>query len=1073
MRTGLALALALTLALGSWVTVEAVRAARGAAGARVEVGRFRPTALTADERRRLSELPETAALTYYVSPRERMPSAMRQTEREVSDVLDAMAAASDGRLRWRHVDTGRSDTGAGTDADAERLRFAAQRGIAPMRVRSVTKDGWSEREVHSSLEIRLGARGTAVLNGIDRDTVPVLKALVLAHLDALLEPSSPRIALAAPSDGYGELERRLGLKGDTKRIDLAEAGSLEDADFLVWVQPGAVDDAALARIEAFRERGGSIFLAASARSAQLGAIGEELALQLSPTDFPAERVLGRFGLRPLSSPLFDERCASQVIGDGEQTPLPFLVRCIAPNQDWRGFGAPPNGSLLFPSPTALRLDGAALLERGFRAKVLATSSEQSFTVPELAGSDLEPVRLSALERERHTQVPKEALAVALEPARPFEGSVVVLASATLLSDEFLDLDGYVHAPLVGAVLANLIAPDRLVAARADLPRPALLDEGAERSRGRWRLIVLGAGPLALLLLALARGALHRRGRARTGTGVVRAAAAGGAGLGLLAVVGVAGRVLGEGVLSAGPDLTRGDANRPAAQLVVLARRAGDASPLELEWRVSRPSGLPAAMRAPSRRARTLLEELARASGAAFTAPDPGTDGAEPFRAVDASADTTTVVDFHASVVLRAGERTETLEFPDALAFEDTAFRVGFALWRLAGNAPPRLALATDTPRLSPAEAHQEYLQRRLFAPSGTDVYSLARAALERAGFDVVHVTPSDPVLPEHTSAVLWLQPRRPARPMLEVLALYLSGGGRAFVAGQHFVLQPQQHRGRDFETVWWPQPQFLDLEQLYFPQLGIEPVREVLFDELRFTAQVETHVNRDPSDRDYERQDAALPFLVRASSAAFADDPATRGLGDQAFPFPARIGLDDAALAANGLAADVLIETSDRAWAYPWNGGFLPPEVLEGPTDEAPRLDAVPLYVRVAGRFPPPPADLVERPEGEAAPLPPPPGDGVLLLLGGSELLKNERLLEPDFRADRLLVNAAADLCLPPELAELAGRRQVAEGLAFVPEGERVAWRVRVLTAGPLGLLLLGALLRVLRRPRPRARNAA
>jgi hypothetical protein len=596
----------------------------------------------------------------------------------------------------------------------------------------------------------------------------------------------------------------------------------------------------------------------------------------------------------------------------------------------------------------------------------------------------------------------------------------------------------------------------------------------------WRLAVSGLGPLALLALALLRGAGTRSRRSGSGA-ALRSGLTVGAAATALALLGL----LGSGLDRASVDLTRGRQNQPAPALRERLAAAAGQGPLEIQWIVSEPAALPGDMRAASRRARTLCQALVRdANDVTLERIDPdaleparaselAALGVERFRAVSEEGAQTSVTDFWSSVVLRAGERAERLDFPDGLAFEDFAFRLGFALWRLAGNEAPQIALATDTPRLSPAEAHQEYQQRRLFAPSGTDVYSLARAALERADFAVAHVDPAEARLPADTDAVCWLQPRRPVEPMLEALALYLHGGGAAFVAGQHFVLQPQQHKGREFETVWWPQPQFLDLEQLYLPDLGVELVREVLFDELRFAAPLLTYVNRDPQARDYERQDAALPFLVRASSARFADDPTVRGIGDQAFPFPARIALDPERLGGLGLIAEVLIETSDQAWSYPWDGGFLPPDAIAAASPElAPAVGAVPLYVRVRGAFPLPAPDLVPRPDDQPPPIPPPPGDGELLLIGGTSLFQNDRLLDPEYRADRLLVNAAASLCLPEDLAQLAGRRGVREGLDFVPETERLAWRARVLASGPLALLLLGLALRAHDAWRRRRRHA-
>ena len=1058
-----ALWLVVLTGLGAWCTIEAARAL---AGPRIELTRDRGTDLTASERARLGALEGDITLTYWVSGRDRMPSSMRQVERGVLDLLAALDRASDatrtnGSLHWRHAEPESKD---------ELKKFASTRGITPIRVRSVSKDGWSEREVYSSLEIQLGARGRSVLGGIDGSTLPALKGLILEHLEALQTPLRPRFALAAPATGYKKLEQALAARGDLVRFQDDTLTADLSADVVVWIQPSSPSEASLDALDELRERGVGVLLAASARRSDLGfrqdqsgARGDAALLQ-EATGFDADRVLARFGLKALASPLFDERCEAQVL-DGEVIRLPFLPRCIGPNQDFRGLEPAPSGSILFPSPTALRLDGTSLLERGVKAKVLATSSESSYTVPELAGpGPFNPVPLTNLDRERHRSLPKEALLVALEPARPLQGRAFVAGSPKPFSDDFLDLDGYVHRDLLASLIGQLAAPTQLVAARAEVPRPeriAPLDPASERL---WRLGIIGVGPLVLAVLFALGGGRSRTGRSRPRSAISLGVTPTVAMAALLAVPAL-GAALG---LLRGPsvDLSVDGLSRPAPTSASLLAGVTEAASLRAAWLVSPIAELPPDLRAPARAARERMDALLLSSDDADWVDVPVRDipdqRAPSFRAVTTEGEITRVVDFRASLELASGERVERLDFPDALALEDFEFRVAFALWRLRGNAAPRIALATDTPRLTPAEAHQEYLKRQRFAPTGSDVFSLARAALERAGFAVEHVDPARADVPAGVDSLFWLQPRRPSSKMFEAFALHLAGGGRGFLAAQHFHLIPQQHRGRDFETAWWPQPQFCDLEQFYFPEVGLVLTRDVLFDRLSYTSQVLTQVNRDPRARDYERQDTSLPALIRVPTANQTSDPLLSGVGDLRLPFPNRVFLDEARLAANGLIAEPLVTTSEAAWAYAWEGGFLPEQVIAGPaTDDAlpegvAALGRAPLMVRVRGSFPLPKPDLVSREEGELPPPPPLPGEGELVLCGSSLAFDNERLLRSDSRGDRLLVSVAANQTLPAELAALAGRRAVPPGLDLIPERSRLVWRGIVLLAGPLALLLLG-----------------
>ena len=298
----------------------------------VEVGRVQPTRIDAVTRAALDQLTADATLTYYVSPAEQMPSDLKRMEQRVSEVLEALSTASDGRLNWRIVHPGE---------DAEAERFAIDRRIAPFRWRSIQGDRWSELEVWSSLEIALGARTPVVLDGLTAEQLPVLQRLIAAHLELLERPSAPRVAICAPQDDYGRLAEHLTGRGCSIEAleSLNESAAWESADVLVWFEPRDVDAALLARVEAFRQRGGSLLVGDSSRRAGLSTDPADPQLKLTRSGFEAAELWPAFGLQALDEPLFDQRCEARVIGDGTPLLLPFLIRCIAPNQNFREFSS--------------------------------------------------------------------------------------------------------------------------------------------------------------------------------------------------------------------------------------------------------------------------------------------------------------------------------------------------------------------------------------------------------------------------------------------------------------------------------------------------------------------------------------------------------------------------------------------------------------------------------------------------------------------------------------------------------------------------------------------------------------
>ncbi len=504
------------------------------------------------------------------------------------------------------------------------------------------------------------------------------------------------------------------------------------------------------------------------------------------------------------------------------------------------------------------------------------------------------------------------------------------------------------------------------------------------------------------------------------------------------------------------------------------------------------ASLPPRWRGGLERLDRLLDDLRRAGAElALERADPADDpalarrlealGARRQDVVDRDAEETVVRSVWATLLFERDGRSETVSIAEARDLEELELRVAFALWRLETGRRPTVAFASDVPRLSAAEAHEDFQQKGLFAPSGTDVYSRARALLERQGYRVTHVNPRAPEPFAGADLVVWMQPRRPVAPMLEPLLRYLHGGGRVLLCAQHFVVQSRQYRGAGFELVYWPQPQSCDLERLYLPEIGVHLVREVLFDELSTTIETDTQITGRGAERDFERQSSALPFLVRASSAAYdRASPVTRTLGDQAFAWPSAIELDQERLNALGLTARTLIATSPHAWRYDWKGGWIPPERLAGPPADP--ATGAPLWagpqalaVLVEGVFPPPEAPLALDPLLAPPPDPAPwpeAAPGALLLVGASEPFKDASLDDPRFRADHLLGNAVATLALEPELSALATRRRVPRGVPLLDERTRLAWRAAVLGGGPLALVALSLALALARRRAPRAPTA-
>ena len=428
-------------------------------------------------------------------------------------------------------------------------------------------------------------------------------------------------------------------------------------------------------------------------------------------------------------------------------------------------------------------------------------------------------------------------------------------------------------------------------------------------------------------------------------------------------------------------------------------------------------------------------------------------GAAPFEAKRVQRDTLVSVQVWSAMRLTKGGRTAVIPRLDAATTEHVDFLLAAALDRLDRGRSPLISVVSDLPRLSPAEALEDYQKKGLSAPQGVDVYSRLKVLLRDYGYRLHHVNARYPSIDPDSDAVLWLQPRRDSRDVIELFSDYLARGGGAVVAMQHFNIQQRQYRGTGFETVYWPQPQFQDLDR-YLRLLGVEQVREVLMDRTRHHLQLDTQVNRT-AVREYDPQEVALPFLIRSVGAHYApDSPLTENLGDLLFIWGNRFALDESRLEETGLRPHVVISTSDQAWSFAWKGGWLPPEVLM-PGDYLPGRQ--PLAVWLEGTFPA--AAVVDDDEGRAQVVLEPrasDAEGRLLLLGCSEMFKSHRLHAPGFQHAQLLLNSIALLAHGRDMARLQARHRPPRGFAFRDAASKALWRLFVVGAGPLAIVALG-----------------
>jgi hypothetical protein len=790
-----------------------------------------------------------------------------------------------------------------------------------------------------------------------------------------------------------------------------------------------------------------------------------------------------------------------------------MHRVIGYRQDFRQMRGQPNGTLIFVAPTPMQLDAERLAEGGWSADQLATTSDKTWIAEATPGF----VALKSLTPDKGEPLAMQPVMVGLRNRDPWMGQLVFSGTGTVFQDGNYDRKDTAHWRLLKSLLDTLGSDERLVQAKIGIRRPAPVPELVGSQRVLWRSICVLLLPAGLLVFALRRGAFHAHGGAAPRQGRWRLAG--------LAAAGVAAVVLltwGAKKADARADLTQQNVNKLAAESAAIAARAGG-DPIRVEVIFSSQDRLPPVLRPYVGDVLERLSQIRRAGAnleitrvepdelAADRRAEIEKSGILPVKISTREEEATVVRNIYSAIRMERAGRREILRFGEPGSFESLEFKIIFALWRLTNGRSPHVVFVSDVPRLTPAE-DWDMQQLGLNPPKGNDVYAVARAVLRDFGFRVSHVNPRvlnvpkpqteprppgsetqpapmmeiKPKIPADADLVIWFQPRRDCCAMMEEMVRYLHAGGRVALFAQHFVMQSRQYPGASFKMVYWPQPQFPDIDELYYPEIGIKPTRQVLFDDLKTRIELESQVHRG-AQKELKPMESALPFLVRASAANFAKDSLiTKDLGDQAFLYASFLEWDAARLAELGITAKPIIKASDRAWTYDWHGYWLPDSylswppkssVVDGrPTGEPRMLPNATLAALFEGTFPLPAAPLTIQPpqngsESQPKPVikknPDDPGKPAkFLFVACSEPFKNYRILNQEFRADQMLTNVAAALALDENLASVAVRRPVARGFGLVDPDATVFWRAAV-QASPALLLGFAIVWILARRGRP------
>jgi ABC-type transport system involved in multi-copper enzyme maturation permease subunit len=413
---GIALVLALGMLL-NWVLT-------GTSLGRLDMTEGRIYTVSSATRKILSQLKAPVHLRLYITPEDKMPTELKNLERDLTDKFEEMRIASGPRLDFNviHMQAANvvgPEEPSSQSKEAESIeKRMLDKGVKPFSVRALREDSMMDVLIYSSLGIAYKDKAEEIVPRIMPEDLNELEYQIVNRVYKMSREKMPTVALVAPKesvkippqlrqmflqmgrqvpqqeDPYLLLERILLYeKYNVQRVDLTQASPLpEDFDALVVVNPRELDDRQRFEINRALVNGKSVFLAVQKYIWDYQVRNRRVEIDCREEKPRISDLLDAYGLSVSDRILMDENHSpltmadgsnplAQLLGQGITLNLPIQI-VLGPesmNQNVSITSRLSNLFYLWGSP--LEIDEKKLEENGLKVTTLMTTSHRAWTVP--------------------------------------------------------------------------------------------------------------------------------------------------------------------------------------------------------------------------------------------------------------------------------------------------------------------------------------------------------------------------------------------------------------------------------------------------------------------------------------------------------------------------------------------------------------------------------------------------------------------------------------------------------------------------------------------------------------------
>ena len=378
----------------------------------------------------LADLTAPVQIQYYVSPKNDMPTLMNTIEQDITDKLDELRVASNGKVEFKVIHLSASnfiDTQptlqqqeVPENEDAALEARMKDKGIAPFSVQAMSDDQFTSMFVYSTIGIAYKDKKEELIPQIIPQRLPGIEYTLMNTIYKVAREKAPIVALVAPvqtispqmqmmymqrgmqppppDDPYQGLQQLLTYeKYDVRRVELTQSSPLPaEYDTLVVVGPRNLNARQKWEINRAIVQGKSVLLAVQNyqwdyQSTQAGGT----TINQQPQTPAINDLLQVYGFSIDEDFLMDRNTfpltvqsqantLASLFGGGQQFDLPTHMQVTndAMNEDTSITGR--LAQIFYLWGTAVKFDDTKLSENQLATTTLISSTNQAWTVPAAA-----------------------------------------------------------------------------------------------------------------------------------------------------------------------------------------------------------------------------------------------------------------------------------------------------------------------------------------------------------------------------------------------------------------------------------------------------------------------------------------------------------------------------------------------------------------------------------------------------------------------------------------------------------------------------------------------------------------